>query len=183
MRDPRSAPRAPPPPPYGLVLPRLLTQSLPPLLGLHPDLLALQLLHGGLVLLRDTPAALSPGPGQASRPDTPPLRGLQRSRTACAAPGQGCSLVCTPQACGCSAVASPRPGRTQTHRQREARKTDRARPQSSQTVSWGACHSPSPPHRFRCAYATCLLSDSLYNSLWWRVEPVLFLRSLTTCSE
>lgn len=38
--------------PYGLVLPRLLAQRLPALLSLHADLLALQLLHGGFVLLR-----------------------------------------------------------------------------------------------------------------------------------
>lgn len=112
-----------------------------------------------------TPARHTSRPEPRAWPGLPPRRPspawAPRSRTACAAPGQGCSLVCTPQACGCSAVASPRPRRTQTHKQREARKTDRARPQSSQTVSWGACPSPSPLHRFRCTYATCLLSDSL----------------------
>ena len=55
---PHSPPGHPGPPvpvwphgPYSLVLPRLLTQGLPPLLSLHADLLALQLLHRSLVLL------------------------------------------------------------------------------------------------------------------------------------
>lgn len=38
--------------PYSLVLARLLTQCLPALFGLHTELLALQLLHGGFVFLQ-----------------------------------------------------------------------------------------------------------------------------------
>lgn len=59
--------------PYGLVLPRLLAQGLPPLLGLHADLLALQLLHGGLVLLRIPAAEI-----QASRSGHPRAAGPDR---------------------------------------------------------------------------------------------------------
>lgn len=79
------------PVPYGLVLPRLLTQGLPPLFSLHTDLLALELLHCSLIFLGDMRPAPQGALPRLTLPQQPP-------RSSCA-PGGGqayVGLACNP---------------------------------------------------------------------------------------